>query len=65
MKTLTSASHLRGSNTDVVFNGQLIVLPFCPLCIRSLTILNRSDVTVHFVWKAFGSESDEEMQKEL
>ena len=32
---------------------------------RSVVIHNRSDVVVHFEWKAFASELEENMQKEM
>jgi hypothetical protein len=32
---------------------------------RSVVLHNRSDVVVHFQWKAFSSEADEELQREL
>ena len=32
---------------------------------RSVVIHNRSDVVVHFEWKAFASELEEKMQKEM
>ena len=32
---------------------------------RSVTIHNRSDVVVHYQWKAFASEGEEDMQREM
>jgi hydrocephalus-inducing protein len=32
---------------------------------RSVVLHNRSDVVVHFEWKAFASKMEEEMQKEM
>lgn len=32
---------------------------------RSVTLHNRSDVVVHFEWKAFASKMEEDMQKEM
>ena len=32
---------------------------------RCVVLHNRSDVVVHFEWKAFGSEMEEDMQKEM
>lgn len=32
---------------------------------RSVTIHNRSDVIVHYEWKAFATEEEEQMEKEM
>lgn len=63
-------AQLYGSSVDVNvrLDRSSLILENTYLCLssqRSVVIHNRSDVVVHYQWKAFASELEENMKREV
>lgn len=66
---LTLIKHTMLHNAVTSYTQTIHVTPLYVLLysyiIRLVTIHNRSDVIVHYEWKAFATEEEEQMEKEM
>ena len=49
----------------ILYYIQTLYISFVCFVNRSVMIHNRSDVIVHYEWKAFATEEEEQMEKEM
>jgi len=58
----SNRTHTLCSTHAIVYN---YLCTLHTLIVRSVVIHNRSDVVVHYEWKAFATEEDEQTEKEM